>query len=459
MQQKLNSALSQMSLENQTPRRQNSNPPVSPSPRNSRHLDPSTIQAMFPDAAAALAHQRSLLSSNRNSMNGLPITSAPLVPRSPGLQAAKDAWPIPPPPPATGSDTPSKIRPKSADLSANWQATQSTPAQVKSPRAPTQTPMIAEDLASPFGVPLGGSWASMVNTPVVPMFSNTHTGSSKGGEDVASAAAAKIAAWNASQNRSSVSGGIINLDSDVRKFRRGGKATLNATQSDSLATPTHISMARGGSPTNIVMYDEHGHIVIPATQVVSIGSVPRPNQSPLALRSRPTSPYPPGFPLHSLGTGISSPVALGMSSQPAFLNPYDSSPIIPPAEFVQGYLSDHTPDRRPSPLSFANRMKYSPHTPGAAASNGRRVPITPKHQEDPLDPALLKDIPSWLRSLRLHKYTENLADVKGGVLGLAQLSEEGLERRGVSAVGARRKLIKCFELVRSGMTTTEAGES
>jgi hypothetical protein len=52
--------------------------------------------------------------------------------------------------------------------------------------------------------------------------------------------------------------------------------------------------------------------------------------------------------------------------------------------------------------------------------------------------------------LRLHKYTENLADVKGGVMALAQLSEADLEKRGVSAVGARRKLLKCFEQVRGG---------
>src|SRR5579859_1870096 len=147
MQQKLNSAMSQLSFEN-TPRRTNSNPPpVSPSPRNSRHLDPSTIQAMFPDAAAALAHQRSLLTSNRNSINGsLPTPSVTTAPRSPGLQAAKDAWP-------SATETPAKTRPRSADLSATpWRD------GVKSPRVGgTGTPSIQEDLTSPFGI-AGGSW-------------------------------------------------------------------------------------------------------------------------------------------------------------------------------------------------------------------------------------------------------------------------------------------------------------
>src|SRR5579859_3140813 len=197
MQQKLNSAMSQLSFEN-TPRRTNSNPPpVSPSPRNSRHLDPSTIQAMFPDAAAALAHQRSLLTSNRNSINGgLPSTTVSNnPPRSPARQAAKDAWP------STSTETPvaTKIRPRSADLTS-WQTSTPTVSQsVKSPRVQPQnvgTPSISEDLTSPFGVPGGGSWASMVNTPVVPMFQNPHTTSARGDTDLANATAMKLAAWN-----------------------------------------------------------------------------------------------------------------------------------------------------------------------------------------------------------------------------------------------------------------------
>ena len=419
MQQKLNAAMSQLSFE-KAPMR-TSNAPANSSPRNSRHLDPSTIQAMFPDAAAALAHQRSLLTSNRNSINGLPTGTLPPTtgPRSPGLQAAKDAWPL-------SSETPAKIRPRSADLTS-WQGT-STASQVKSPRVAPQTPSIAEDLASPFGIPGGGSWASMVNTPVVPMFQNPHTTSQRGDTDLANATAMKFAQWSAN-NRSSVSGGIINLDADVRKFRRG--RTQQPQQLDTLTTPTH-SNTRGASPTNIVMYDEHGHLVqLPAS---------RPFASPLSARQspRPTSPYPPGFNHFSLGVG--SPVGLGVG-QP-YLNPYDSSPIIPPGEF-QGYLSDHSSDRRggsPNPFG-GSRQKYP-------MNNGRRSSSTAKTQEDPLDLSLINDIPAWLRSLRLHKYTENLADVKGGVLALAQLSEQDLERRGVSAVGARRKLLKCFEQVK-----------
>jgi hypothetical protein len=145
-----------------------------------------------------------------------------------------------------------------------------------------------------------------------------------------------------------------------------------------------------------------------------------------------------------------------MGMQQPYLNPYDTSPIIPPSEFgQQGYLSDHTSDRRGgSPLGFGARSKYSHHQ----INNGaRRSSSATKQQEDPLDPSLINDIPAWLRSLRLHKYTDNLSDVKGGVTALAQLSEQDLERRGVSAVGARRKLLKCFEQVRSGLTVDGEG--
>lgn len=430
MQQKLNSAMSQLSFEN-TPRRTNSNPPVSPSPRNSRHLDPSTIQAMFPDAAAALAHQRSLLTSNRNSINGgLPTTTlSNNPPRSPALQAAKDAWPI------SSTETPvaTKIRPRSADLTS-WQTSTPTVSQnIKSPRVQPQnvgTPSISEDLASPFGVPGGGSWASMVNTPVVPMFQNPHTTSARGDTDLANATAMKLAAWSAN-NRSSVSGGVINLDTDVRKFRRG--RTAQTQQLDTLSTPTQSQQHnRGGSPTNIVMYDEHGLLMQYQHQQM------RP-QLARQTSPRPTSPYPPGFQQYA----ALSPVSV-MGGQP-YLNPYDTSPVIAPQEF-QGYLSDQG-DRRGTSPSFSARKYPSPTT--------RRSSSTTK-QEDPLDPNLLNDIPAWLRSLRLHKYTDNLQDVKGGVMALAQLSDQDLERRGVSAVGARRKLLKCFEQVKSGLQADTA---
>ena len=74
---------------------------------------------------------------------------------------------------------------------------------------------------------------------------------------------------------------------------------------------------------------------------------------------------------------------------------------------------------------------------------GRRGSSKPP--EDPTDPALLKDIPNWLRTLRLHKYTDNLKDMQWQ--DLVMLDDAGLERRGVTAKGARSKLLKVSNLV------------
>lgn len=86
---------------------------------------------------------------------------------------------------------------------------------------------------------------------------------------------------------------------------------------------------------------------------------------------------------------------------------------------TEGYLSDHSEGRGRSP-------------------RGRRGSSKPP--EDPTDPSLLQDIPAWLRSLRLHKYTDNLKDLRWDEL--VQLDEKGLEARGVNALGARNKMLK-----------------
>ena len=86
----------------------------------------------------------------------------------------------------------------------------------------------------------------------------------------------------------------------------------------------------------------------------------------------------------------------------------------------EGYLSDHSDMAR------------------GRSPRGRRG--TSKPPENPTDPSLLQDIPTWLRSLRLHKYTDNLKDFKW--TELVELDDKGLEDRGVNALGARRKMLK-----------------
>ncbi|KAJ1906065.1 Flap-structured DNA-binding and RNA-binding protein, partial [Tieghemiomyces parasiticus] len=68
---------------------------------------------------------------------------------------------------------------------------------------------------------------------------------------------------------------------------------------------------------------------------------------------------------------------------------------------------------------------------------------------DPSDPSLLEDIPAWLRSLRLHKYTPCFENMHWK--DVVDLTDEELTAKGVAALGARRKMLKVFETVRQGM--------
>ncbi|KAF8995476.1 hypothetical protein BDQ17DRAFT_1522127 [Cyathus striatus] len=78
------------------------------------------------------------------------------------------------------------------------------------------------------------------------------------------------------------------------------------------------------------------------------------------------------------------------------------------------------------------------------------------------NPEMLKDIPAWLRSLRLHKYTACFDGLSWQEMVV--LDDATLEAKGVAALGARRRLLRTFEHVRKEMgmedstaTPTNAG--
>ncbi|KAJ3416840.1 hypothetical protein HDV05_008425 [Chytridiales sp. JEL 0842] len=64
-----------------------------------------------------------------------------------------------------------------------------------------------------------------------------------------------------------------------------------------------------------------------------------------------------------------------------------------------------------------------------------------------VDLELLRDIPGWLRSLRLHKYTTVFEGYTWK--DIVKMSEDDLIARGVSALGARRKLLKVFDIIKA----------
>jgi hypothetical protein len=85
---------------------------------------------------------------------------------------------------------------------------------------------------------------------------------------------------------------------------------------------------------------------------------------------------------------------------------------------------------------------------GGGSNNGRSDNSGAKAEDD-VDPAMLEDIPAWLRSLRLHKYTPNFEGMKWR--DMVMMDEAALEAKGVAALGARRKMLKTFENVRKKM--------
>lgn len=105
-----------------------------------------------------------------------------------------------------------------------------------------------------------------------------------------------------------------------------------------------------------------------------------------------------------------------------------------------------------SPTSFA----MTSHRSGNSSTASQLPAGSGSNPDEPLDFSLLGDTPAWLRSLRLHKYTPNFEGI--GWKEMVKMSDEDLEKRGVSALGARRKLIKVFETVRSktGMSDPSA---
>jgi len=72
---------------------------------------------------------------------------------------------------------------------------------------------------------------------------------------------------------------------------------------------------------------------------------------------------------------------------------------------------------------------------------------TPK--EEDFDPEVLKDIPGWLRGLRLHKYTQCFDGMTWQEM--VELDDEALEKKGIVTLGARRRLLRTFEIVKKKM--------
>ena len=440
---RLSDAMSKLNVEGA--RNSLGRPPPSPGNKRNSGLDPSMINAMFPDAAAAIAKKKAEYTqqtgnpptSNRNSAaygdrSSLvaPTISAPNdVSKETLGQSSPTPWgqrhvearpksssgqqpmgQFVQPAPSAGLRSP---RPLQLSSSSHVQSSSVNASDGNNSHTPSELPML-----SPYNMG-NTSWASMSNTPMVPNFNNQQTANQA--DMVANATAMKLAALSTVNNR-------IALD-DVRKYRR---ARSNDGQGSVGQMPLSPGMPGSNlQGTNVLVVNESGQLI--NTQSLSPQQLAalQMQQQQAALAGHRSRPNSPGLALQGGnfgGVGFASPQNNG------FLAAYDASAGlnsgmnalnlgqfgIGHSSGHEGYLSDHSEMTR------------------GRSPRGRRGSSKPP--EDPTDPSLLQDIPGWLRSLRLHKYTDNLKDLKW--VELVELDDKGLEDRGVNALGARRKMLK-----------------
>ncbi|KAK9328190.1 hypothetical protein V1520DRAFT_328490 [Lipomyces starkeyi] len=392
----------------------------------------------------------------------------------------------------------SASRPASVDFDSSSSAGSSNSSHTATPTHASTKFQFAASSASP---PVAGNSASMMNTPVSNFPSGLISTPASASVDaqttlanaeiIANTTAMKLAALSTVNNR-------ILLDSDVRKFRRRNLLEQANASSGSPAALTPVS----SSPLNALMYNEAGQVVPVPLQITpnyKLSSVtqrpfmspsPATSSSPFASGSRgrrwqpqqptqfdstaqaapslfsspasfqqhtPCKSQSPSLQFSSLGLGF------GVGSSP-FSDWYNvsSSPMTAVvASHVQtahtqstqqsGYSQRGRPSPPPSPstVSTTSSSSSSKSTSKKSSTAISRAGSTSQSKDLPSqlpDDSLLHDIPAWLRSLRLHKYTDNLKDLIWE--DLVQLSEEQLVDRGVSALGARRKMLKVFEVVR-----------
>ena len=472
--------------------------PPSPTTRNfsggSSFLTPeAAVTSPNPEAAATLAQHRARLKASnadaaarRISAPGtLSNTGDRNVWQSPQLGQLAEREPSPIPEqgiPSPGpTSTISSTRPKSTDFSVL------TSQFGKNRNAVVTTDEQGADVLSPMG---GGNWASMVNTPLVPMFANDPKPVN------VETANAKLSAWTKSSNgtgaASSSNNGRIPL-ADPKTFRRSSKASSTNPNSEHVAVygddgnPLGGSGAsqngRGGSSNRNVSggggfgNQPWGGMPARSPALSNVSSNRFPTQEEMAAAAA-------GMPF-----GMGSPMSMGMNSLMGGMNGMNGmggmggmGGMMPGLGFMglQGMMDPVQAQLLAAQIAagqfgqggaWVNQAgmgmmngRGGARVPGLGARTGPGGKPTSnngrgdgKDKDEEVDPTLLNDVPAWLRSLRLHKYTPNFEGMSWK--DMVVMDEQALEDKGVAALGARRKMLKTFEAVRSKMGISMPGEA
>ena len=422
---------------------------------SSNYLSPDSAAIGGGDAAATLAQQRAKLkASNAAHRISAPILATGGEGRSTWGSALSQVAEANPNSPSQEIVIPSNgggsARPKSTEFSGSLGSGRSG--------ADGLSPMV------------GDSWASNVNTPLIPMFSKDSQSQNL------DAAAQKLNEWNQPPR--------VPLMADPKTFRRASKGNTGGSDNGRQSTGNNNNMHDDGNNQQ--------------AQRRNVGQGSHNGQTGPWNAARSPGLPPNRFGgddangLNGLGmggfnmNGLSSPgLGMGMPSAGllAGMNPMQMNMLNLQAQMSAMGLQGMSPEAQ----MLAAQMAAGFQSPGwmgmqsglnsigvnrgrgnGGNGGGGRSPGAPrsttgsssgaaaKKDEEDFDPAILTDIPAWLRSLRLHKYTPNFEHMNWKDIVL--LDDAGLESKGVAALGARRKMLKTFEVVKKKMGMEDGSE-
>ncbi|TFK48744.1 hypothetical protein OE88DRAFT_1684085 [Heliocybe sulcata] len=458
--------------------------PASPSARNfsanrqslaldssSNFLSPESANLASPnpgDPASTLAQQRAKL----NARNAAHRISAPPLASGDGRQiwgansnqlGQVEERPTSPAAqeilmPAPGAPS---SRPKSTDFSGLTKAFQSPRGNSNELDVGALSPMV------------GDSWASQVNTPLMPMFKNNRDSNSN-----LDAAAQKLTDWS--------SGARVPLMADPPKpgMRRGSKAGHNGEGQNNgfnngLLVPGNQpgGQQRNGGGNGFGGQAGWSGAKSPALSATSSNRFGGSDDGSMAGMGM--GGFGMGLGSPGLGMGIPGAGGLGLPNLAGMgqMNPLMNMNMLnmanlgalgmsPEAQLLAAQMAAAGGFGQPGLNPFMglqqqqmNMRNNNNRTPsGRSTGNNKSANGREKKDEEDVDPKVLEDVPAWLRSLRLHKYTPNFEGMDWRTM--VMMTEDDLEKNGVAALGARRKMLKTFEVVRKKMgmdSPTEGG--
>ena len=259
-----------------------------------------------------------------------------------------------------------------------------------------------EDTTTAPGTPTDNeSWSSMVKTPLVSMFPKGVTGATDGTGKVVPGSL-----WNTE--------GVVPQIGDAAIYRRGQKGA--------------VAKKKGGSTPGFG----------------ALGGTPAPMPTPNGVM--PNTPYNLGM-LSAMGL---SPEAQLLAVQ-MFVNGIMPAGFVAPQQHQHQHQHQQTAGlsggrwrggQSSAGLKSAGSSKSA--GPKSASSNGPSSGVINRDHETDME--LLKDIPAWLKALRLHKYAASFEGLTWQEMVV--LDEGELEKRGVVTLGARKRFVRLFEAVK-----------